>query len=119
MAADALRVLGLAFSTGDPTGKEPSDSTEASMDDLVWVELVALADAVRPEASGVVRALHGAGIATFMITGDQAATARAIARNVGLGRHAQLASPDWLRCNCSTRYGADQGNRETGPRIRT
>ena len=97
MAADALRVLGVAFSTDDLAGKEPSDSTETSMDDLVWVGLVALTDPVRPEASGVMQALHGAGVATFMITGDQAATARAIARNVGLG-HAgdgiEIIEPD-------------------------
>ena len=47
--------------------------------------LIAVADAVRPEARGVVAALRGAGIAHLvMLTGDNRATAEAIARETGI-----------------------------------
>jgi len=50
----------------------------------VW-GLVAVADAVRPEAKGIVTALHRAGIKhVVMLTGDNRATAEAIAKQTGI-----------------------------------
>jgi Cd2+/Zn2+-exporting ATPase len=50
----------------------------------VW-GLVAVADAVRPEAKGIVTALHLAGIKhVVMLTGDNRATAEAIAKQTGI-----------------------------------
>ncbi len=47
--------------------------------------LVAVADTVRPEALGIVRQLHAAGIAhVVMLTGDNRVTAQAIAGTVGI-----------------------------------
>jgi Zn2+/Cd2+-exporting ATPase len=50
----------------------------------VW-GLIAVADAVRPEAKGIVTALHRAGIKhVVMLTGDNRATAEAIAKQTGI-----------------------------------
>ena len=46
--------------------------------------LVALADPVRPEAPAAIQACHRAGIRPVLVTGDHAATAEAVARQVGL-----------------------------------
>jgi Cu2+-exporting ATPase len=48
------------------------------------VGLIALADAVRPTSAAAVAALHEAGIRVVMITGDNAATGRRIADQLGI-----------------------------------
>jgi Cu2+-exporting ATPase len=48
------------------------------------VGAIALADAVRPTSSAAVAALHEAGIQVVMLTGDNEATARRIAEQVGI-----------------------------------
>lgn len=76
MAGRALRVLGVAFGEGAAPAEQG----------LVWCGLAGIADPLRPDARAAIAALHGAGLRTAMITGDQAATAIAIARELGLGR---------------------------------
>lgn len=51
---------------------------------LVFRGFVAIADPVRPTARGAIDELRRAGVDTVMITGDHPATARAIARELGL-----------------------------------
>lgn len=77
MAGDALRVLGVALGEG-------SARVDADAHDLTWLGLVGLADPLRPNMPELVAAFHRAGIDTVMITGDQAATAEAIGRRLGL-----------------------------------
>ncbi|GEL97322.1 heavy metal translocating P-type ATPase [Cellulomonas terrae] len=48
------------------------------------VGVIALADAVRPTAAGAVVALHDAGVEVVMLTGDNEATARRIAGQLGI-----------------------------------
>jgi P-type Cu2+ transporter len=48
------------------------------------VGVLALADAVRPTSAAAVAALHEAGVRVVMITGDNAATARRIADELGI-----------------------------------
>jgi Ca2+-transporting ATPase len=53
--------------------------------DLVFEGLLAFSDPLRPEVAEAVRELQGAGVAVTMVTGDQPATAAAVARAAGLG----------------------------------
>ena len=61
--------------------------------------LLAIRDNVRPNAAAAIRALHGAGVRTVaMLTGDNARTAQAIAREVGIDEvHADLKPEDKAR----------------------
>ena len=80
LAARGLRVLALARRTLE-AGEEPG---EAALRDLVFLGMAAIAD---PPAAGVaatIALLRTAGVRTVMITGDQAVTALAVARQVGL-----------------------------------
>jgi Cu+-exporting ATPase len=54
--------------------------------------LLGLADTVRPEAAGVVRALAARGLAVWMITGDNAESAAAVAAVVGIARERVMAA---------------------------
>ncbi len=82
MAAGAMRVLALAFADmpAEVTKLEPSHLEGK----LVLVGLAGISDPPRPEARDAVAAAVGAGIRVVMVTGDHAATAAAIAREVGL-----------------------------------
>jgi Cd2+/Zn2+-exporting ATPase len=61
--------------------------------------LIAVADTIRPEAREVVKQLHAAGIAkVVMLTGDNRATAEAIARELGIDEaHAELLPEDKVK----------------------
>lgn len=87
-ASSALRVLGVAYAEG---------STRSKAKDFVFLGLVGLADVPRPGVEKVIRAFHRAGIRTVMITGDQAPTAYAVARRLGLSGREPLAVFDASR----------------------
>ncbi len=82
LAADGQRVIAVA-SRGVPKGQ-----TTLSCDDLAgkltMVGLIGLIDPPRAEAIDAVAECHAAGIRVKMITGDHAATARAIGGKIGL-----------------------------------
>jgi Ca2+-transporting ATPase len=82
MAGRALRVLGVAVRDG---GGDPKDESA-----LTWLGLAGLADPIRPGAPAAIRQMHGAGIRTVMVTGDQSATAFAIARELDLAEGAEV-----------------------------
>jgi Ca2+-transporting ATPase len=82
MAGGALRVLGVARRAG---GGDPRDEQG-----LTWLGLAGLADPLRPGAAETIARLHRAGIRTVMITGDQSATAYAIARGLGLSHDGEV-----------------------------
>jgi len=81
MAAQALRVLGLAYR---PLAAIPELIPEAEEHDLVWLGLAGMIDPPRPEARGAVRRCRQAGIRVIMVTGDHPDTAQAIGRELGL-----------------------------------
>lgn len=80
MAAEGLRVLGVAKATheGEPWPESQCDFS------FVFLDLVGLADPLRPRVPEAVRECRSAGIRVVMITGDYPATARAIAQQAGL-----------------------------------
>lgn len=77
MTTCGLRVLGFA------SFEHPHEQTSPP-DHLIWLGMIGMADPVRPGITAVLRDFHGAGIRTVMVTGDQAGTASAIAREVRL-----------------------------------
>ncbi|MDA8249441.1 MAG: cation-transporting P-type ATPase [Rhodospirillales bacterium] len=77
MACEGLRVLGFA-SAALPEG------TAARVADLTFLGLAGLADPLRAEAPAQLAALRAAGVHCLVLTGDQIATARAVARTAGL-----------------------------------
>ena len=81
MAAQALRVLGLAYR---PLRTMPELTPQAEEADLVWVGLVGMIDPPRPEAKDAVHRCHQAGIRVIMVTGDHPETAQAIGKELGL-----------------------------------
>jgi Ca2+-transporting ATPase len=76
LAGRGLRVLGFAFAETDA-----GDPAEA---ELVWVGAAALKDPVAPGVKSLISRLREAHVRPIMITGDQAATAQAIASEIGL-----------------------------------
>ncbi|PLZ93065.1 magnesium-transporting ATPase [Fischerella muscicola CCMEE 5323] len=84
MASNGLRVLGFAYK---PLGEIPPEgSDEASEQELVWLGLVGMLDAPRPEVRAAVKECREAGIRPIMITGDHQLTARAIATDLGIAQ---------------------------------
>ncbi len=82
LTAGGARVLAVASRVivGRPSGGPSRLERE-----LVFEGLLAFSDPLRPEVPRAVRDLQGAGVAITMVTGDQPATAAAIARAAGLG----------------------------------
>ncbi len=76
MAGAALRVLGCAF--------KQVGERDAEVEGLVWAGLLGMADPPKADMREILAGFHRAGVRTVMITGDQSATAHAIAKQIGL-----------------------------------
>jgi len=84
MAGRGLRVLGFAFK---PLSESPAEgSDEATEQELIWLGLVAMLDAPRPEVREAVARCRTAGIRPVMITGDHQLTAQAVAEDLGIAQ---------------------------------
>ncbi len=79
-AHDALRVIALASKRVDELPQDPAQWEK----DLTFEGFVGIIDPARPEAAAAIAKAKAAGIRTVMITGDHAATAGAIARELGI-----------------------------------
>jgi len=89
MAADALRVLSMAY-------KEIPDSTldfnEKSLEsDLTFLGLLGMMDPPREEAIHAVKISKEVGMKPIMITGDHKLTAVAVAREMGISQEGDMA----------------------------
>ncbi|KAJ4302007.1 hypothetical protein N0V88_002138 [Collariella sp. IMI 366227] len=103
-SSQGRRVLLLAHKAISKTSLKSSPSSSAFENEmleqaktgLTLVGLVAIIDPPRPEIPEVVKILRGAGIRMFMVTGDFALTAQAIARECGI-----ITNPDHAVANVS------------------
>ncbi len=84
MAAKGLRVLGFSYKPLESIPVEGKD--EETEQDLVWLGLVGMLDAPRPEVREAVSRCKQAGIRVVMITGDHQLTAQAIAQDLGIAQ---------------------------------
>ncbi|CAK7010045.1 MAG: Calcium-transporting ATPase 1 [Paraeggerthella hongkongensis] len=86
LSDEALRVL--AFATRALAGAPDEDDDIER--DLVLIGIVGMMDPPRPDVRHAVETCRTAGVRTVMITGDHAATARAIGRDLGIHRPGDL-----------------------------
>ncbi len=91
MARAGLRVLGLAYAE---RGKNGATAQSMEGQDFVWLGIVGLADPARQGAAAVLSRVRRAGIRTIILTGDQAPTASALARGLGLGADVPMETRD-------------------------
>lgn len=79
-ASDALRVLAYAYKELDSENLKLQNEEN----NLVFVGLTGMIDPPREEAKAAIEKCHSAGIRVVMITGDNAITAAAIGKEIGL-----------------------------------
>ncbi|TYB43928.1 cation-translocating P-type ATPase [Actinomadura chibensis] len=84
LARRGLRVLAVAVRDLPPGADAPARREDAETG-LRLVGLAGLYDPPRPEVADAVRRCHGAGLRVHIVTGDNGATAAAVAAEVGIG----------------------------------
>jgi P-type Ca2+ transporter type 2C len=84
MGALGLRVMATGRKDFDPAAFDPGADLLAAIDGLTLLALVGIVDPPRPAAKPSIATARAAGIRVRMITGDHAATAAAIARDLGI-----------------------------------
>ncbi|MFF8799418.1 MULTISPECIES: cation-translocating P-type ATPase [unclassified Methylobacterium] len=84
MAAQGYKVLAIATRPVSGQAHAHAAALESELSDLTLLGLVGFIDPLRPEAKEAVAACRRAGVAVKMVTGDHAATALAIARDLGI-----------------------------------
>lgn len=80
MGAEGLRLLGFAYATG-------GDTLDIETRPLCWLGMLGLADPIRNGAQQLIDLFRHAGIKTAIITGDQAVTAHAVGKTLGMGNN--------------------------------
>ena len=92
-AGQSLRAIGLVyrdFASWPPQGTQTleDDPSEAKFEDIfrdmTWVGVVGIQDPLRPEVAGAIQKCNVAGVEVKMVTGDNIATATAIASSCGI-----------------------------------
>ncbi len=87
LASQSLRLIGCAF-------KDVVNQNNFKEDRLVWLGMIALFDPPREEVRDALADTQRAGIRTIMLTGDHAATAAAVAKQVGLASAGVISGPE-------------------------
>ena len=82
LAGEGKRVLGFAYRSLQSDDVSLNEVEAES--NLIWLGLVAMMDAARPEVGEAVKRCQRAGIRPVMITGDHPLTARALAVELGM-----------------------------------
>ncbi|MHA1770681.1 MAG: cation-translocating P-type ATPase [Candidatus Thorarchaeota archaeon] len=115
-AEQGYRVISLAYreTTSLPTGTDARSSTER---DLIYVGFTCIVDPPREGVREAVDACHSAGIDVVMITGDAAATAKTIAKDLNImgpdslvvegNQIADLSDADFARVNVFARVNPE------------
>lgn len=81
----AMRTLGFAYKVlTDKEAETPFQDGKLAIADLSFLGIVAISDPVRPDVPRAVGACRKAGIDVKIVTGDTPATAREIARQIGI-----------------------------------
>ncbi|KAJ5749154.1 uncharacterized protein N7511_010850 [Penicillium nucicola] len=91
-AHKSLRTIGMVykdFASWPPAeAKSHEDPSSANFEDvfhsMTWVGVVGIQDPLRPEVPPAIRQCHSAGVQVKMVTGDNVATATAIASSCGI-----------------------------------
>ena len=84
LASQGARVLGFAYRPIEPQEQAEEMTEDAAEASLIWLGLVAMIDAPRPEVRLAVKRCQQAGIRPVMITGDHPLTAIALAIDLGM-----------------------------------
>ncbi|MCX8030262.1 MAG: cation-transporting P-type ATPase [Thermodesulfovibrionales bacterium] len=105
MAAEALRVLGVAYSfidekmldginffglKGNGSDVEFISWLLSVSKEITWLGLICISDPIKEGVKELIEEFHKAGIDTIMITGDQGPTAYAIGKKLNLSNHNPL-----------------------------
>ncbi len=84
LASQGMRVMVVARRDFDPATFDPQANLLDSINQLTLLAMVGIVDPPRPEARDAITECKAAGIRVRMITGDHAATAAAIAKELGI-----------------------------------
>ncbi|MGC1528186.1 MAG: cation-transporting P-type ATPase [Phormidesmis sp.] len=87
LASEGRRVLGFAYrplAAAELNSDIQQMSEDAAEKNLIWLGLVGMIDAPRPEVREAVKRCQQAGIRPVMITGDHPLTAKALALDLGM-----------------------------------
>ncbi|MEM6852479.1 MAG: HAD-IC family P-type ATPase, partial [Pseudomonadota bacterium] len=77
---------------------QAATESDADLDGLVFLGMVAMIDPIRPEAKAAIETCRAGGVEVAMVTGDHPATARAIGAELGLcGADAPIVTGPMLR----------------------
>ncbi|KAJ5960436.1 uncharacterized protein N7479_007586 [Penicillium vulpinum] len=90
-AHKSLRTIGMVykdFTAWPPVEAKHTEDLSANFEnffhDMTWVGVVGIQDPLRPEVPSAIRKCHSAGVQVKMVTGDNVATATAIAASCGI-----------------------------------
>jgi Ca2+-transporting ATPase len=84
LAGEALRVLAVA--------QKDAASLESAEKDMCFLGLAGMIDPPRPESKSAIATCEKAGFKVIMITGDHPATARAVARELGILKRGRVVT---------------------------